>query len=205
MQMNKATVLAILAFTTSALAQYEQYSYGSDIYAREAEPEFDDDYSLYAREAEADEEEFSQLSAREEAYLAGYVHGLAGRDVTAAQKTALNNLASGEKAQAANLNKQGDDQAHKAKHDKLVADADKAKVTNDKSQLDALFAQMKTLEEKMVKDKARYIARRKKAEEESKNASKLKGQAGKLKSDAQALSARELLEQYYDLGYDFDY
>ena len=90
MQMTQAAAIAILAFTSAAAAQYyPEADYGS-IYARDAEPEYDDLYDIYARdaepEAEADaeaEEEF-ELSARD-AYELGFEEGLyarAGGDVS---------------------------------------------------------------------------------------------------------------------------
>lgn len=81
MQFTQATILSILAFTTSTLAQRNSYSYGNELYAREALPDYEE-YDIYTREASPeyeDEEEFSQLSAREEAYLDGYYSGLARR------------------------------------------------------------------------------------------------------------------------------
>lgn len=77
--MTKTAAFAILAFTSTALAQYyPEADYGS-IYARDAEPEYDDVFDLYSREAEAEPE--WELHPRD-AYMEGFEAGLYARAVT---------------------------------------------------------------------------------------------------------------------------
>ena len=78
MQMTKAAALAILAFTSSAVAQYPS-EYDSALYARDAYAYADpDEYELYAREAEP---EFD-IHPRD-AYMEGYYDGLYSREAEA--------------------------------------------------------------------------------------------------------------------------
>ena len=210
MQMNQATVLAILAFTTSSLAQWDSYSYGNELYAREAMPEYEE-YDLYAREASPEyeeEEEFSQLSAREEAYLDAYYSNLARRapppaKAPAASTDPLKKIAAADTKDATKLNKAANDEKLKADHDKHAADLAKANVAEDKASIDILLKKLKEFEGKMKTDKEAYRQKRKQAHAEAKKAKDLKTQADDKTREAKVLSARELLEEYY--GYELDY
>lgn len=175
MQMTKAAAVAILAFTSSAVAYYGSYddSYGS-VYARDAYADADyDDFSLYARDAGFD---FEDLHPRD-AYLAGFEDGMLRRRAV--------NPAGGE--------------ATAAKKDELNQKNDLNTQKKDQTAANALSGQVKGLEALLAKDKAKLSQDRKGASAAGAAAGKAGAAADKAALDSiNGVKRRSYIPSYLD-------
>ena len=176
MQFNTATILTGAALFTSALANYDSYSYGSEVYAREAVPEYEDyeSYGLYAREDDS-----FDLEARD-AYFEGWYDGLARRSPTADDKSKA-------EAKIADAKKEGTAAAESSK------------------KIEELKAKEKPVIERLKKIKAHWEIAKKLLKElrdkESDELKELKKHTEKALSDLKGRSLSHEDLYYYDYDY----
>ena len=180
MQMTKTAALAILAFVSTAAAQYyPEAEYGS-VYARDAEPEYDDVYDIYARDAEPEAEAEWDLHPRD-AYMEGFEAGLFARGPTTPPKAAA----------AKPPTPQQREQRITAKEGRVQKDENKLKGTlaTERKELAALEAKMKGQQGQLKADQGRMT--------------KL-GNAYNRAHNQEINAAAKQRRALYDL-YDFDY
>ena len=171
MQMTKAAAVAILAFTSSALAYYPGSGYSTGIYAREAYPEaypeaefdFED---IYARDAEP---EFD-IHPRD-AYMEGYEAGLYARAVEAQQKSQGGRQPGGAQSQQFNLNNFQKDSQQEVKYkqdigaDRKSYEKERKEMLAAQKQLNGAENKFKQNEHELAQDRKEFGSLRQKANE----------------------------------------